>query len=229
MKGEKVNGEQVEVSRLFMGLAVVFVTCLLLSNLIAGKLITIGGFVLDAAVILFPVTYIFGDIFTEIYGFRNSRLVIWLGFACNLLAVGVYLVTVALPYPEFWGGQEAYRTVFALTPRVLIASLTGYLFGEFSNSIILSRLKVLMNGRRLYVRTIGSTIVGEAFDTVLFITIVFAGSVSTKVLLQMILAQYLWKVLYEVLLTPLTCVVIRKLKKLEKLDVYDRGLSYKLF
>lgn len=226
-----MSDEQVKchVSRMFMGLGVVYVTCLLLSNLIAGKLITVGGLVLPAAVILFPITYIFGDIFTEVYGFRNSRLVIWLGFACNLLAVGVYLLTVWLPHPEFWGGQEAYKTVFATTPRVLTASLAGYLFGEFSNSIILSKLKVIMNGRRLWVRTIGSTIVGEAFDTVIFITFVFWGVVPTNVLLQMILLQYVWKVVYEIILTPVTYATVRKLKKIENIDVYDRGISYNIF
>lgn len=217
------------VSRMFMGLGVVYVTCLLLSNLIAGKLIAVGGLILPAAVILFPITYIFGDIFTEVYGFRNSRLVIWLGFACNLLAVGVYMLVVWLPHPEFWNGQDAYKTVFATTPRVLIASLAGYLFGEFSNSIILSKLKVIMNGKRLWVRTIGSTIVGEAFDTVIFITFVFWDAVPKDVLLQMILLQYAWKVVYEIILTPATYVAVRKLKRIEGVDVYDRGISYNIF
>ena len=201
------------VSRVFMGMAVLFVTCLLLSNLIAGKLIAVRGFVLPAAVILFPVTYILGDIFTEVYGFRNARVVIWLGFACSLFAVIVYLITVLLPHPEFWKGQAAYKTVFAVTPRVFIASLAGYLFGEFSNAIILSKLKVMMDGRQLWVRTIGSTIVGEAFDTVIFITLVFWGVVPTKVLMQMILLQYSWKVVYEIVLTPATYAAVRKLKK----------------
>ena len=212
-----------------MGLGVVYVTCLLLSNLVAGKLIAVGGLVLPAAAILFPVTYIFGDIFTEVYGFRNSRLVIWLGFACNLLAVGVYLLAVWLPHPEFWTGQAAYETVFSTTPRVLFASLAGYLFGEFSNAIVLSKLKVVMNGRRLWVRTIGSTIVGEAFDTVIFITLVFRGTVAADVLLQMILLQYAWKVAYEVVLTPATYAAVRKLKGIEGIDVYDRGIRYGLF
>ena len=217
------------VSRVFMGMAVLFVTCLLLSNLIAGKLIAVGGFVLPAAVVLFPVTYILGDIFTEVYGFRNARVVIWLGFACSLFAVIVYLITVSLPAPEFWKNQEAYKTVFAVTPRVFIASLAGYLFGEFSNAIILSKLKVMVKGRQLWVRTIGSTIVGEAFDTVIFITLVFRGVVPTKVLMQMILLQYTWKVVYEIVLTPATYAAVRKLKKIEGVDVYDDGISYNLF
>lgn len=216
-------------SRTFLILVVAFVTALMVSNLIAGKLISVGGLVLPAAVVLFPLTYIFGDVFTEVYGFKSSKLVIWLGFAANLFAVGVYCLTVALPNPEFWQGQESYRTVLATTPRVLIASLLGYLLGEFSNSIVLSKLKVVMSGKRLWVRTIGSTLVGEALDTLVFITVVFIGSVPTNVLVQMILLQYVWKVGYEVVLTPVTYSVVAWLKRHEGVDVYDHGESYKVF
>lgn len=219
-------GEGRRMSRLFVGMCVLYVTCLLMSNLIAGKLISVCGLVLPAAVMLFPLTYIFGDVFTEVYGFRNARFVIWTGFFCSFLAVVVYLVTVWLPHPDFWTGQEAYRTVFSTTPRVFVASLVAYLAGEFSNAIVLSRLKVVMNGRRLWVRTILSTVVGEGLDTVLFICIAFAGAVPMPVLPQMVLVQYGWKIAYEVLLTPVTCRVIRALKRREGLDVYDRGIRY---
>ena len=185
------------VSRLFMIFAVLYVTCLLLSNLIAGKMWAVtGAITLPAAVILFPVTYIFGDIFTEVYGFRKARTVIWLGFGCSFFAVAVYLVTIALPHPSFWTGQDAYAAVLGTTPRVAAASFIGYLFGEFSNSVILSRLKVFTQGKRLWVRTILSTVVGEGLDSVIFITISFWGTMDAGTLLQMILFQYLFKVAY---------------------------------
>lgn len=217
------------VSKNFVIVSVVFITTLLISNLIAGKVIQIFGIVLPAAVILFPITYIFGDILTEVFGFKNARMVIWLGFACNLLAVVVYMATVALPYPQFWTAQDAYKTVLSTTPRILIASLIGYLVGSFSNSIVLSKLKIATKGKWLWTRTISSTIVGEALDTILFITITFFGTMDFSVLLQMMLFQYLWKVCYEVILTPVTYAVVKRLKKLEETDVFDVGVKYRPF
>ena len=164
--------ESKNVSRLFMCIGIVFVTCLLLSNLVAGKMWAVTpDITLPAAVILFPVTYIIGDVFTEVYGFRKARTIIWLGFACSFFAVLVYLVTIALPHPGYWENQEAYAIVMGTTPRVAIASFSGYLFGEFSNSIILSKLKVATKGKKLWVRTIFSTVIGEGLDSVIFIVI----------------------------------------------------------
>ena len=215
------------VSRLFMIFAILYVTCLLLSNLIAGKMWAVtGAITLPAAVILFPVTYIFGDIFTEVYGFRKARTVIWLGFGCSFFAVAVYLVTIALPHPSFWTGQDAYAAVLGTTPRVAAASFIGYLFGEFSNSVILSRLKVFTQGKRLWVRTILSTVVGEGLDSVIFITISFWGTMDAGTLLQMILFQYLFKVAYEILFTPVTYGIVKWLKKKEGIDTYDYDVKY---
>ena len=152
------------VSKLFLIITVVYVTCLLLSNLVAGKMWAVtSNITLPAAVILFPITYIFGDIFTEVYGFKNARIIIWLGFACSFFAVGVYMITIGLPHPDFWTNQEAYATVLGTTPRVGAASFIGYLFGEFSNSMVLSKLKVMTGVKKLCVRTILSTLVGEGF------------------------------------------------------------------
>lgn len=214
------------VSNIFVVISVIFVVCLLLSNLIAGKIIQIANVALPAAVILFPVTYIFGDIFTEVYGFRKSKTIIWMGFACNAFAVTVYVVTLRLPYPDFWNGQEAFSVVLGTTPRVLVASLFGYLAGEFTNSIILSKLKVKMDGRKLWVRTISSTVVGEAFDTAIFIIVSFWGTMGNAVLIQMMLFQYLWKVCYEIVLTPFTYAVIKWLKTREGIDTYDYNIKY---
>lgn len=217
------------VSKIFVVICAMFITCLLLSNLVAGKIIRIINISLPAAVILFPITYIFGDVFTEVYGFQKSKMIIWLGFACNVFAVFIYIVTIALPYPEFWTGQEAFRVVLGTTPRILVASLVGYLFGEFTNSIILSKLKVKMAGRKLWMRTISSTIVGEAFDTIIFIFVSFWGNVNGGILLQMMIFQYIWKVCYEIVLTPVTYVVVKWLKNKEGIDVFDYKIRYHIF
>ncbi len=224
-----MKNEKATVSRLFACLMGVYITCLLLSNLIAGKMMALGSVTLPAAVILFPITYILGDVFTEIYGYKNMRTVIWMGFACSAFAVIIYMITIALPHPDFWGNQEAFATVLGTTPRVFAASLVGYLFGEFSNSMILSKLKVKTQGKNLWMRTISSTIVGEAFDTVIFISISFWGTMPTETLLQMMLFQYLFKVCYEIIFTPVTYTVVRKLKKMEDMDTYDTDVNYNPF
>ena len=221
--------EKQMVSRTFSCLMGIYIACLLLSNLIAGKMMLIGCVTLPAAVILFPVTYILGDVFTEVYGYKNMRVVIWTGFACSAFAVIVYMITILLPHPEFWEGQDAFKTVLSTTPRVFAASLVGYLFGEFSNSMILSKLKVKTQGRFLWVRTILSTVVGEAFDTIIFISISFWGTMDTQVLLQMMLYQYLFKVCYEIVFTPLTYLVVNKLKRIEGVDTFDNVTSYNPF
>ncbi len=216
-------------SSLFLILTALFVTCLLVSNIIASKLIQLGGAVLPSAVILFPVTYILADVFTEVYGFKKTRLVIWLGFGANAFMSLVFMIAIALPHPDFFQNQAAYATVLGSTPRILLASLAGYWAGEFSNSIVLSVLKKLTKGRYLWTRTIGSTIVGEGLDTVLFIGIAFAGTVPAGALAGMMLAQYLFKVGYEVLLTPLTYLVVGSIKRKEALDTFDSGVVYNPF
>ena len=219
--------EEKKVSKLFMYIGIIYVTCLLLSNLIAGKMWAVTESVtLPAAVILFPITYIFGDIFTEVYGFKKARTIIWMGFICSFFAVLVYLITIALPHPGFWENQDAYAIVLGTTPRVAIASFAGYLFGEFSNSMVLSKLKVLTRGRNLWVRTILSTVVGEGFDSIIFITISFAGTMDNATLGKMILFQYLFKVAYEVLFTPLTYVIVNFIKKKEDIDTFDYDVKY---
>ncbi len=215
------------VSLLFMIIAVIYVTCLLLSNIIAGKMWAVTpNITLPAAVILFPITYIFGDVFTEVYGFRKARTIIWLGFACSFFAVLIYLITIALPHPGFWENQDAYAIVMGTTPRVAAASFIGYLFGEFSNSMILSKLKVATKGKKLWVRTILSTLVGEGFDSVIFVMISFWGTMDNATVLQMILFQYLFKVLYEIIFTPATYGVVNWLKKKEGVDTYDYDVKY---
>lgn len=219
--------EEKSVSRLFMCIGIIYVTCLLLSNLIAGKMWAVtGSITLPAAVVLFPLTYIFGDVFTEVYGFKKARFLIWLGFGCSFFAVLIYLLTIALPHPGYWENQSAYAIVLGTTPRVAVASFAGYLFGEFSNSMILSKLKVLTKGKKLWIRTIGSTLVGEGFDSVIFVMISFWGTMDNAVVLKMILFQYLFKVCYEIIFTPLTYLVVNWIKRKEGIDTYDYDVKY---
>ncbi len=221
--------EQNKTSHLFVIIACFFVTSLLLSNIIAGKLITIGGIILPGAVILFPLAYIFGDILTEVYGYKQARMVIWTGFVCNILMVGVFILVMAIPSPGFFEAEGAFATVLGMTPRIVLASLVAYLVGEFSNAAILSRMKILTRGKWLWTRTIGSTLVGEGLDTIIFITICFIGVVPNVILMQMVLYQYLFKVAFEFLATPLTYAVVGWLKRAEGVDTYDHGVSYNPF
>jgi len=209
--------------------AAFFVTCLIVSNIIAVKLIAIGGTILPAAVVIFPVSYILGDVLTEVYGYRLARRVIWLGFACNLLAVLAIALAIRLPAPVFWEGQEAFVRILGQAPRILAASFAAYLVGEFVNAYVLARLKVMTAGRHLWLRTIGSTLVGQALDSAIFISIAFIGVMPTDALLAAILSQWLFKSAYEAAATPLTYLAVGFLKRYEGLDSYDRDLRFNPF
>lgn len=221
--------DSVSYSSRFVFLSGLFVAALVISNVIAGKLVDFAGVVLPAAVVLFPVTYVLGDIFTEVYGYRRSRMVIWLGFVTNAVLIAFASLAVALPAPGFFHDQGAWATVLGMAPRVAVASLIAYWAGEFSNSAVLSLMKKTTRGRWLWTRTIGSTLVGQGVDTALFLGIAFTGLVPPEVLGGMIVAQYLFKVSYEVVLTPVTYAVVRWLKKKEGLDCFDDEISYNPF
>lgn len=215
------------VSQRFVIIAAIFVTCLITANIIAVKIISIGFAVLPAAIIVFPLSYIFGDILTEVYGYRWARRVIWLGFLCNLIFVFFAWVGQLLPAASFWEGQEAYVSILGYAPRLLVASFCGYLVGEFANSFIMAKMKVATQGRWLWARTIGSTIVGQGLDTSIFIIIAFAGTPSFTPML--ILYHWLAKTAIEVLATPLTYKAVNYLKKKEKIDVYDDKTNFNPF
>jgi len=214
-----------------------FVTSLIVSNIIAVKLISIGGLVLPAAVILFPIAYIIGDILTEVYGFDRARQVIWTGFFCNLLAVIAIWIAGRLTPPPFWAigifdtpqaAQQAYQAILGFAPRLLLASFLAYLVGEFLNSIVLAKLKVRTEGRYLWLRTITSTIVGQGADSSVFITIAFWGVFPSYALGQAILSQWLFKVAFETLATPFPYLVGNALKRAEGVDYYDRDTEFKV-
>ncbi len=210
-------------------LTTAFVVILLVSNLVAQKVCVIGPFAVSGAVLLFPVTYIFGDIFTEVYGFAASRRAIWLGFFGTALLYAISTIVIALPPAPGWPNQQAFATVFGFIPRILAASLVAFWAGEFANSYTMAQLKLLTNGRKLWTRTIGSTVVGQAVDTVLVITLTFLGVVPVRTLVSMILTGYALKVGYEVLATPLTYLVIHRLKVTEQADAFDRHKSFNPF
>jgi len=215
-----------------------FVTTLIISNIIAVKLVNLFGLLVPAAVILFPVAYIFGDVLTEVYGFARARQVIWTGFFCNLLAVVAIWIAGLLPAAPYWSAgvfstpdtaQQAYAAILGFTPRLLLASFLAYLVGEFLNSFVLAKLKIRTAGRFLWLRTILSTIVGEGADSLVFITIAFSGIFPPDAIGQAILSQWFIKVTYEVLATPLTYWVVNALKKAESEDYYDRGTNFNPF
>jgi queuosine precursor transporter len=208
-------------SRYFLVVVSLFITCLITANIIAVKLITVCGLVLPAAVIVFPISYILGDVLTEVYGYRQARSVIWLGFACNLILVIAVWLGGLLPAATFWDGQAAYTRILGYTPRILAASFLAYLVGEFSNSFVLAKLKIATNGRHLWTRTIGSTLVGQGLDSMVFITLAFVGTIPFSGLVSAIITQWLVKTAYEAAVTPLTYKAVNFLKSREGLDVYD--------
>lgn len=214
------------VTPLFVVLAAVFVTALITANIIAVKLIGVAGHILPAAIVIFPMSYIIGDVLTEVYGFRHARAVIWLGFVCNAIAVLAFWVGGVLPSAPVWEDQDAYQRILGYTPRLLGASLIAYLIGEFSNSMVLAKMKVATQGRWLWGRTIGSTVVGEGLDSLVFITLAFVGIVPGGLLVQIVLTQWTAKVLYEVAATPLTYAVVGYLKRKEGIDHYDARTSF---
>jgi uncharacterized integral membrane protein (TIGR00697 family) len=210
----------------FVSVAALFVTCLLTANIVAPKLIVVWGVAVTVGVIVFPVSYIVGDVLTEVWGYAVARRVIWLGFACNaLMAVAIWLGGLVPPAP-FWKGQAAYEEIFSHTPRIVAASFIAYLVGEFANSFVLARLKVATSGRWLWMRTIGSTLVGQALDTAVFITIAFVGTLPGGVLGSLIVGQWLVKVLYEIAATPVTYAVVAWLKSTEHVDTYDHHTDW---
>lgn len=215
--------------RYFDVLVALFVAVLLISNVASTKILSIWKFTFDGGTILFPLSYIFGDILTEVYGFRRSRRVIWLGFIAALLMSLTFYVVQLLPPAAGWQYQDDFRHILGFVPRIVLASLVAYFAGEFSNSFILSKLKIFTRGRFLWVRTITSTLIGEGLDTLLFCLIAFYGTLPVPVLIAVILSNYIFKCSVEILFTPFTYIIVHFLKKKEKEDMYDTGINYNPF
>lgn len=207
----------------------VFTAVLIISNIVSVKIVKLGPLTFDGGTLIFPLTYIFGDVLTEVYGYSKARRTIWIGFFSCLLMSVVFFIVGMLPSDSGWAYQQSYNDILGVVPRIVLASLIAYLFGEFSNSFVLSRMKVLMKGKFLFMRTIGSTLVGQVFDTGLFVAIAFAGIYDSKLLAAIAISNYVFKVGVEILMTPLTYAVTGFLKKKDEADVYDVKVSYNPF
>ena len=221
--------KETPVYKYFDLLASIFIVVLLISNLVGQKICAFGPFRVSGAQLLFPITYIFGDVFTEVYGYGASRRVIWIGFVASGLMAVMGLITVALPAAPEWHNQQAFATVFEFVPRLVIASLVAYWCGEFANSFTLAKMKIFTQGRYLWTRTVGSTVVGQAVDTIVLMIIAFGGQQNAGLVVRLILSAYLFKVTYEVLATPVTYWIVGFLKRSEGVDKYDYATRFTPF
>jgi len=215
--------------RFLVPVAGVFVAALMISNTIAGKIFAIGPFYLPAGVIVFPVSYIFGDILTEVYGYARSRQIIWVGFSAVVLMSLMYWIAIKLPPAPFWQHQDSMTNILGQVPRIVLATIIAYFAGEFTNAYVLAKMKIMTKGKKLWTRTIGSTIAGEGIDSLLFILVAFSGSFPFRELIRSIISIYIFKVLYEVLATPLTYIIVRYLKKAEGIDHFDHDTTFSPF
>ncbi len=216
--------------RYFDFLMAAFVCILLCSNLIgASKIATVGGFTFGAGVLFFPISYVFGDVLTEVYGYARARKVVWAGFAALIFASFMSWFVLKLPPAEGWVHQEAFQTVFGSTPRLVLGSLIAFFCGEFCNSFVLAKMKILTKGKALWSRTIGSTIVGEGVDSALFYPIAFYGIWPNDLLVKVMISNYFIKVGWEVVITPFTYIIVNALKRAEGVDHYDTHTNFTPF
>ncbi len=217
------------VSVLFMFAGILFAICLLIANILATKIILIGPWAAPAGVLIFPIAYIINDVIVEVWGYRKARLIIWSGFAVNILAVLFFSLSIVVPAAPFWQNQNAFSTILGSTPRIILASLMAYLVGSFLNAFVMSKVKIMMKGKDFSVRAILSTLVGETADSLIFITIAFAGNLPLNILIGMILTQACLKTVYEILVLPFTIIVVKWVKKVEGVDSFDESISYNPF
>ena len=217
------------VSLPFLETGVVFRVCFICSNLLEVKMVSLGGITATAGLIVFPISYIINDCIAEVWGYRKARLIIWLGFLMNLLAVLFIQLAIVLPSAPFWEGQSAFEATFSSTPRILLASFIAFLAGSFLNAYVMSKMKISSGGKHFSLRAIASTIVGESADSLLFFPIAFGGVVPVKELIVLIVTQACLKTAYEIIILPVTIRVVRLVKRIDGSDVYDRQVSYNIF
>ena len=219
-------------SNLYLFFTVLFTSCVLISNIIAGKTFQVGPWVLPCAVIVFPISYIMSDVIAEVYGYRAARRAMWYGFSMNLLMVILFGITIALPAPEYFTNQEAFATVLGNTPRLLAAGLISYVIGSWANATVLSKMKVARKadgGKGFGTRAVLSTLVGEFTDSLIFIPLAFAGTMPIESWATMIVLQPTVKTCYEIIVLPFTTKLVKWVKRTEQVDVYDVGETYALF
>jgi uncharacterized integral membrane protein (TIGR00697 family) len=217
------------VSVLFMFAGILFAICLLISNILATKIILLGSWSAPAGVLVFPIAYIINDVIVEVWGYQKARLIIWFGFAMNIFALLFFSLAIIVPAAPFWKDQEAFATILGSTPRIITASLLAYLIGSFLNAYVMSKVKVVMKGKGFSLRAILSTLIGETGDSMIFITIAFAGNLPVSVLIVMIFTQACIKTVYEIIILPVTILIVKWIKKVEGVDTYDESISYNPF
>ena len=217
------------VSVPFMIMGILFVVCLIASNLFEAKVLMLGPITATAGLLLFPVSYIINDCITEVWGYKKARLVIWSAFAMNFMVVGVAQLAIILPAAPFWEGGEHFNFVFGMTPRIVTASLIAFLAGSFLNAYVMSKMKISSGGRNFSLRAIVSTLAGESVDSLIFFPIAFGGLIPNDKLLVMIGTQAILKSVYEIIVLPVTIRVVRYVKKIDGSDVYDTNVSFNPF
>jgi uncharacterized integral membrane protein (TIGR00697 family) len=215
-----------QVSVAFMVCGLLFTVCLIVSNIVEQKLISIGGIEATAGLLIFPVSYIINDLIAEVWGYRKARLIIWNGFLMNFLAVIIFRLSIWAPGSVHFTNQTAFALILGNTERIVAASFIAFLFGSFLNAYVMSKMKILQHGRGFSIRAIASTIVGEGADSLIFFTIAFSGVIPANALLMLILTQTGMKTGYEIIALPLTNFMVKWIKKHEETDVYDEGISY---
>ena len=203
-------------SKTYTTLSITFVMCVIVSNILASKMIAVGAWTLPAAVIIFPISYILNDAISEVYGFAKAKYIITMGFVMNLLAVIFFTIALYLPYPDYWANQDAFVAILGNSGRVLVASFLAYIVGSTLNAkVLVSMRDKAVQGKGLFRRCILSTIVGESVDATIFISLAFIGTMSGASLLTMIVSQATFKIVYEIVVFPLTNIVIGKIKEIE--------------
>ena len=212
-----------------MLMGIVFNVCLIAANLLETKVIQLGGLTVTAGLLVFPISYIINDCIAEVWGFRKARLIIWSGFVMNFFVVTLGLIAVSLPAAPFWEGEEHFNFVFGMAPRIVAASLMDFLVGSFLNAYVMSRMKIASRGRNFSVRAIWSTVVGETADSLIFFPVAFGGVIAWRELVVMMGLQILLKSAYEVVILPVTIRVVKAVKRIDGSDVYDEGISYKVW
>ena len=218
-----------KVSIPFMLMGIFFVVCLVVSNLLGTKIIQLGFVSATAGLIVFPISYIINDCIVEVWGYRKACLIIWIGFGVNFFVVGLIQLAILLPAAPYWEGREAFDYIFGLTPRIVAGSLCAFLAGSFLNAYVMSRMKMLSSGKYFPLRAIVSTVAGESADSLLFFPIAFAGIISINNLLVLMVTQIALKSMYEVIVLPLTVGIVRRIKRIDQSDAYDRRISFNPF
>lgn len=218
-----------QVSVAFMICGLLFTVCLIVANIVSQKLIRIAGFDITAGLIIFPITYIINDLVAEVWGYRKMRLIIWYGFLLNFFVSIIFRITIWAPSSPHFHYQEAYSAILLHSERIVIASFIAFMFGSFLNAYVMSKMKIRQHGRHFPVRAIVSTMVGEGADSLVFFTIAFTGLLSNHHIFIMILMQTFLKTVYEILVLPLTNLLIKRIKKYEHIDTFDHGISYNPF